>query len=425
MGGSPSKSFNNFRRIISKNTRVSALESLESKIISLSDLQKELCDDVHSKYAGCINDTFTTLDVRVDQETSNKMEEQMNANSETISLVEEEVREVSLAEQVVPILLDEEREDPKSNPSITCSTVIEIPVHTDVCTTLTSTTPRNSPFLEPLISVTKRESQRTAEKPFMTNYSRSGSHSVGTPLEHVPPGSVTGMKSTETLKNKTLCQKYPHIYGKSRENLFPLITSASLYSQTNESTYAFRPESTNSLSTLSEWRTNRLAGGTYIHYPSRSLTHQTVYRSRLPQNPAANRLKPINKALIPFHPAAGDHRSSSSRVTNLLTSKLPPLLRPEVSRTKLTHNKLKNNREVELGALYGRVEVPCLPPPTSSSSPRVKGRDPFRNLKHGENNKNVEQLQRDCVIFRDSRGGGQSRNIRKLSIDEIYDSQNR
>lgn len=422
MGGSASRSCTNFRHIVTTNARVASFElGGPPPTVSLPGLHQAVDGaarlDCRDDGEGC-----STIEQKEEQAVFGDIQEEGVATGTEITDIveEEEVKEGNLRKEYAPIYLNNSlkaTESPHSQPRFTA---FEIPVHIGPCAMLTPMKPRNSPY-----DTTKVESHRLVEKASTGAYFHPRTHSVALSRRYTPCRGPMRKKSISPQR-KTLCQKYPSIYRKTRENVLPLITNSTPSTQTNGAASSFRSESSCSLLRLnvsSEWRTNRLGGDTRIHYPDRVSASQATRRSKLPQNPSARRLKPIDKSMIPKNPAAGDQTPSPSEPQKPALM-LPPLTRSEVSRVRPTCKRGGDRREVGLGAPCDRNGGSSLPPLTSFSSPHVENADPFSSfaLQMDEDGNSEKLMQRDRLIFRNSRSVGQTSYFKQYPMDGMHDS---
>ncbi|KAL5961525.1 hypothetical protein TSMEX_010733 [Taenia solium] len=422
MGGSASRNCTSFRHIVTTNARVASIElGKPSPTVFLPSLHQAVDGTTHLDCRDGGEDCSFTIELKEEQAMLGDMQEERVATGTEINDTVEEVKEENFGKECSSIYLNntlKATESPHPQPRFTA---FEIPVHTGPCAMLTPMKSRDSPSND----ITEVESHRPIETASTVTYSHPRTHPVALSRRYTPHRGPLRKKSTSSPQRKTLCQKYPQIYRKARESVLPLITSSTPSTQINYSTSSFRSESRCSLrklNALSEWRTNRLDEDTWIHYPNR-VSAQATRRPKLPQNPSTRRLKPIDKSVIPTNPAAGDQAPFPSKPQKSASSMLPPLTRSEVSRVRPTCKRGKGRGEVGLGAPCNRNEGSSLPPPTSFS-PRVENAVPFSTftLQMEEDGNSEELMQRDRLIFRDSKSVGETSYFKQYSMDEIHDS---
>ncbi|CDS41763.1 conserved hypothetical protein [Echinococcus multilocularis] len=424
MGGSASKKCTNFRHIFTTNARVASLELYKPHpAVFLPSLHQDVDETTLLDYAGDEENGSSEIELKEEQVMSSDMQDEQVATRIEINDIVEEVKEDNFREECTPIHLNNSLKATEPAHPHPRFTAFEIPVHTGPCAMLTPMIPRNSPC-----DTVEAESHRPVETASTVTYSHPKTHSLVHSRRYTPLRGQLRKKSTPPPQRKTLCQKYPQTYRKARESVLPLITDSAPSTQTNDSTSSFRPERSCSLRKLnvsSEWRTNRLAGDTWIHYPNRVSTFQATRRLRLPQNPSTRRLKPIDKSTIPTNPAAGDQTLFPSKPHKPPSPMLPPLSRSAVSRFRPVCNRGGGGwGEVGLGAPNSRNGGSSLPPPTSFSSPRVENPNPFNpfTLQTEGYDNNEELLSRDQIIFRNSKITGETSYFKQYSLDEIHGS---
>ncbi|KAM7537416.1 hypothetical protein Aperf_G00000077794 [Anoplocephala perfoliata] len=211
-------------------------------------------------------------------------------------------------------------------------------------------------------------SARTASSLTLRNTTLGTISALSTPVggKFTPHNIPLQTKSVCPSLPRTLCQKYPSVYAKSRSNLLPLISPQCRSKRTNNLLPPRIPDTRCSLRMSTEWKTNRFAGGTYVHYPSRTVASHWTCECRTHRNSITNRLKPIEKSLIPSTSAAGDHLPISSESRKSNTCVLPSLSRlSEFDRCRSTNGRRWSS---DIGGLK-------IPERTYFSSPRVKNTD--------------------------------------------------
>lgn len=182
-------------------------------------------------------------------------------------------------------------------------------------------------------------------------------------------------KSIRPSQPRTLCQKYPCIYAKSREKLLPLLSPQCRSERASGLISPRIPGSRCSARLSTEWRTNRFAGGTYIHYPSRTAASRSARESRTHRNAINNRLKPLDKSLVPSNSGVGDQLLISSGPRKPNTCILPPLSMSVFDKCRSTNGRKRN----EDG---GGLKIPQM---TCFSSPRARNTDlKFAKVLHND-----------------------------------------
>ncbi|KAL5109821.1 hypothetical protein TcWFU_001500 [Taenia crassiceps] len=428
MGGSASRGCTNFKHIVIANARVGSSELVGvPSTVFLPSLHQAVDGTTPHDCRDGGEDCISALEPKEEQAIFDDLNEgRVATETEVKGIVEEEELKVeNFRTECTPIHLNnsiKSTESPHLQPRFTA---FEIPVHIVSCAMPTSMKCKDSPFCDS----GEAESHRPVKTASAVTYSHPRTHFVALSKRCTPHRGPL-RKSTSPVRRKTLCQKYPQIYRRARESVFPLVANSTPSTKTNDSTSSFRSESRCSPrknNASSEWRTNRLGGDTWIHYPSRASASLAARRPKPPQNPSARRLKPIDKSVIPTNPAAGDQMPSPSKLQKPASSMLPPLTIPEVSRVRPTCNRGGGRGEMGLGAPSNRNGGSTLPPPTSFSSPRLENAGPFSPfvLQMEGDCISEELMQRDRLIFRDSRSVGETSYFKQYSMEEIHDSTKR